>query len=311
MSSLDWLPGAARDLHGARLSWASTARPKACLHSTESSGWPTYRGWSELPHATILPDPGVGVIVRQHLPFSQAGMALAHPAGTPETNRAMVLQFELVGTCDPAGPRGAYFWPAADDVVLADLYAKVVEPVSVGFGVPLVALPFTAYPASAGQNPGRLSWAAWAAYSGWLGHQHVPGNDHGDPGAFPWSRLLALGGTDMGPVDLTDAAIIKIADVVATRYKVRLADGSLTTRDDALGRDLLLDQQAAAAVTKLQGSVDALQAALSRPVQVSVDVQALAGAVVAALPPTGGLTAAQVTEACRAGVAAALRSVPA
>jgi len=47
-------------------------------------------------------------------------------------------------------------------------------------------------PTSYGTNNGvRLGWGAWAKYEGWLGHQHVPGNVHGDPGNIDISKLLA------------------------------------------------------------------------------------------------------------------------
>ena len=46
---------------------------------------------------------------------------------------------------------------------------------------------------SAGAKNGvRMSNAAYVAYSGWLGHQHVPENDHGDPGNIPIAALLAV-----------------------------------------------------------------------------------------------------------------------
>ncbi|MGP3971520.1 hypothetical protein [Streptomyces sp. 6N223] len=46
------------------------------------------------------------------------------------------------------------------------------------------------YPASYGPNGVRLTGAQWLAYYGWLGHQHVPENDHGDPGDIDFARVL-------------------------------------------------------------------------------------------------------------------------
>jgi hypothetical protein len=75
--------------------------------------WPDYPPRYH-PHATVLPHPNKGVEVRQHVSFDQASYALVHATGTVATNGAHALQFELVGTCDPRGPKGAYYWPGAD-----------------------------------------------------------------------------------------------------------------------------------------------------------------------------------------------------
>ena len=37
----------------------------------------------------------------------------------------------------------------------------------------------------------RMSVDGWQRFSGWCGHQHVPGNSHGDPGAIDIDFLLA------------------------------------------------------------------------------------------------------------------------
>jgi hypothetical protein len=36
----------------------------------------------------------------------------------------------------------------------------------------------------------RLSGQQWLDFSGWLGHQHAPENDHWDPGAIDITDLL-------------------------------------------------------------------------------------------------------------------------
>jgi hypothetical protein len=190
--TLDWLPDATRDAHARSFPWAEQTDPKGCLHTTESSSWPEYRGWTVMPHATVLPTPGKGVTVRQHLPFSQGSFALRHTRTQP-TNGDYVFQFELIGTSEKGGP--GLFWADADDAVLLDLYKKVIAPLDAAYVIPFRALAFEAYPASYGTTNGvRLTDSQFDTYSGWLGHQHVPQNDHGDPGAFPWARLLAVAG---------------------------------------------------------------------------------------------------------------------
>lgn len=195
-----WLPTAIKNDHGGRLPWATTKHPKGMLHTTEGTGWTNYGGWTIPPHGTIMPTPGKGVTIRQHIPLSSAAFSLRNLPGGVQTNREMVFQWELIGTSEKGGP--GYYWPDADDAVLKDLHRKLILPLSREYGIPIRALPFQAYPASYGArgktNTVRLSGPAWDTYSGWLGHQHCPENIHGDPGAFPWDRMIRLSAADTG-----------------------------------------------------------------------------------------------------------------
>lgn len=213
--ALLWLPALDRDEHARSNPWAETSDPKGCLHTTEGGGWPVYDGWTIMPHATIMPLPGSGIRGRQHLPFSQGSFALRNTAGGVQTNRDFVFQFELIGTCNKGGladEAGAYYWPDADDAVLADLYRKVIKPLSAAYGIPIRSQPWQAYPASYGPrgdtNTVRMSGPSFDGWSGWLGHEHAPENSHGDPGAFPWSRMLEVA-QDMA---LSDSDLEKIED---------------------------------------------------------------------------------------------------
>lgn len=191
---MEWLVDAVKDPRGRTLNWTSNAKPKGCLHTTEGNDWPTYQNWTVHPHATIKPFPGRGVSVRQHVPFGQAAFSLRNLAGGVQTNTDFVFQFELIGTSELGGP--GLYWPTADATVLLSLYDKVIQPVSYAHRMPYIAQTFQSYPASYGPrgktNRVRLSGKDWDAFSGWLGHQHVPENVHGDPGAFPWDRMMFL-----------------------------------------------------------------------------------------------------------------------
>lgn len=195
--SLLWLPAATRDSHGGQINaWSDTTDPKGVLHTTESSSWPSYAGWTIEPHATVLPHAGQGVEVRQHIPFSSGSFALKNLSGGVQTNKDFAFQFELVGTCDSKGP--GYHWPSADDAVLKDLWLKVVKPLSVAYKIPVRGPVFKAYPGSYGTSNGvRFSGPGWDGFTGWCGHQHVPENDHGDPGDFPFARLAAIAAADL------------------------------------------------------------------------------------------------------------------
>lgn len=189
--------------------------PDVCVeHTTEVMAWPNYQDGGQAPHATIWPLPGVGVKVREHIPWTQNAKALMNLPGGVETNRRGVIQFELVGTCDPRhrGDPKWFFWPDADDVVLEAL-ADYQRPILAQFGIPHAAPPFQAYSASYGPrgktNTVRMSNAQWLAFQGICGHQHVPENTHGDPGAFPIDRFLAfLNGDTTTQKDWFDMASI-------------------------------------------------------------------------------------------------------
>jgi hypothetical protein len=175
---------------GQRLTYTDTGEPKGCLHTTESSDWPGYRGWKVNPHITAKPIPGKGIEAECNVPLNYASFALRNEPGGVQTGRDNVIQIELIGTCEKGGP--GYYWPEADDAVLLALAELIVE-VSRLRGIPMKCLPFESYPDSYGKGNGvRLSGAEFDRYSGWLGHQHVAENSHGDPGAFPWARMLRL-----------------------------------------------------------------------------------------------------------------------
>jgi peptidoglycan hydrolase-like protein with peptidoglycan-binding domain len=175
----------------------------ACLHTTEGMSWPGYSGGGEAPHKTIRATGRGNLTVRRHIPLGQYAKALMNLPGGVETNRRGVVQVELVGTCDPKHKDDPawYYWPDADDATLKAL-ADELRPDLTLYGIALDAPPFLPYPASYGSRSGqRFSFAKWLGYSGIVGHQHVPENDHGDPGAFPVDRLIAfLRNGSAGPV---------------------------------------------------------------------------------------------------------------
>ncbi|WP_068325045.1 hypothetical protein [Janibacter terrae] len=191
------------------------------LHTTEGWGWPSYGGGGSAPHATIKPLPGVGIEVREHIPFGQFGKALANRAGGVQTNTTGVLQFELMGTCDESRS-GLYFWPNADDQVLAAL-ADYLRPIMRQYGIPHTSdVTWKDYnagriPSSYGLSNGvRMSHTRWMTFRGICGHQHAPENDHGDPGNFPIDTLLRhLGGTTTTTSQEDDTDMASLSDIAA------------------------------------------------------------------------------------------------
>lgn len=138
----------------------------------------SHRGW---PHMTCDWTGGRLKIV-QHLPLSAAARALRNPGS--ETNRADTIQIEHVGFPHgsgrhgpPAGfaSKGVPNWPAARWEAIADLCRWIER----NTGCPRASMPGIRW---GEDHPPRLSGAAFRQGRGHHGHQHVPGNDHWDPG---------------------------------------------------------------------------------------------------------------------------------
>lgn len=185
-----------------RIQWFGDGGPEVTpkvivLHTTEGSIWPSYEGGGKAPHLTVMPLMTRAQLVwRQHFPLERSARALAHPAGTVETNNRGVIQIELVGTCVRRGP--GMHWPTAAPWALRGL-AQMIAWAMGQFPIPLLApASWPVYPASAGKSAARMTPSQWLAFEGICGHLHVPNNLHGDPGDFPIQRLIDfIQGEDM------------------------------------------------------------------------------------------------------------------
>jgi hypothetical protein len=155
------------------------------LHSTEGDSFPHYDP-GKAPHATVDP---LRSQWQQHFQQDRAAFALRAPGGI-STNTWGAIQVEIVGRA----------------ATLKDLSGEPLNYL-LGFlnffftsaGIPLVS----SVQFGGGETYGldgsvRLSRDAWYAYTGILGHQHVPANLHWDPGAIPIQAWL---GAMVGHVD--------------------------------------------------------------------------------------------------------------
>jgi hypothetical protein len=165
-------------------------------HTTEGTSLPSYSGGGEAPNFTAVPDfKAKRLTWYQHFDFDVSSRALVNKAGGVETNTLNAVQVEIVGTCDPTthkkwGTTQHLYAPDLPDWVIRDLGA-FAKWANIHHGVPISSgLTFKAYPSSYGTSSVRMSGARWTAFKGHCGHQHVPENDHGDPGAFPMAAIL-------------------------------------------------------------------------------------------------------------------------
>lgn len=172
------------------------------VHTTESTGWPSYNGGATAPNCTARPNMSAKRLEwRAHFPDERSARALRNTSGGVETNTLNVVQLELVGTCDPkhrdrwgslrAG-RDYIYWPEAPQWALAEL-ADFLAYLHERHGIKLSAPRFRAYPCSYGTNNGvRMTHRQWRSFYGVCGHQHVPENTHGDPGNLDMPQVLEL-----------------------------------------------------------------------------------------------------------------------
>jgi hypothetical protein len=166
--------------------------PAMVLHTTEGGtlggAESTLFANSDEPHVAI--DTLTG-IVHQYIPFNQSSRALAHPAGTPETNRAgQKIQIEIVGFTQAVGGPATHPNAAAGRSINYSHLAALCCLIEHRVDIPrLVVVPFL--------RPGhtyRLDPVQWMNAHGYVGHSMCPNNDHEDPGALDTARLfLSMG----------------------------------------------------------------------------------------------------------------------
>lgn len=210
------------------------------IHTTEGRTLPTYDGGKSAPTVTGVPNFKTKKIDWfQHFDVDKSARALVNKSGGVETNTMNAFQVELVGTCDKktsvkwggAGTRHI-FWPDAPEWALAEV-AKLVKWLADSHAIPLKSsVTWKAYPASYGANGVRLTGGQWKAYYGWLGHQHVPENDHGDPGDIDMKRILEIANSGpivAAPTPPKETSTVAITD--ADVRKILTTDGIIESPD--------------------------------------------------------------------------------
>ena len=157
------------------------------LHTTEGGSWPGYSAGSMTPTFTYDPRSHQ---MRQHIPVNMAARALVD-AGIG-TNRLNVAQIEIIGYAAQGGP--------LDAQAIQDL-AALVAWLNAEWSVPITApYPFTV-PAH------RMSAAEYGACRGVIGHGHVYGNSHWDPGAMNVPAILAAAHSSSGPGGIVSGTV--------------------------------------------------------------------------------------------------------
>lgn len=160
---------------------------KLVLHSTESSSWPGYPTFA--PQFTYNPWTRQW---RQHMDANRSASTLRDPSSTSvRENRDDVVQVEIIGFADRTRPANRWIrnMPETALIDLGHFAAWLHEE----WGLPLTStVKWVDYPQSYGVRASqRLSGPEYDRYTGILGHQHVSGNDHGDPGIIDVNKIIA------------------------------------------------------------------------------------------------------------------------
>lgn len=196
----DWLAGFEHVNGSGSGAWAGDNEdaPKIVLHTTEGPSLDgaiaALRAKSAWSHFVVDPKTRRKV---QCVSLAEGSKSLRNKAGGVETNREKrVYQIEIVGYAAQTQN-----WSKAD---LEWLGKEVVGPLAAATGTPLVA-PRPFYGADAGWTLAvegarqRLTPAEWDTAKGVFGHQHVPENNHWDPGKLNVDYILEAARSAIAP----------------------------------------------------------------------------------------------------------------
>ncbi len=229
---------------------------KFCLHTTETTSWPGYDDGAKAPNATYHPRLRQ---VRQHFDSDRSSRALQDPSDTAvRENRDNVFQLEIIAFSDYARARdiGGLWIGDLNDEHYQDI-AKMLQQLYVDLGLPLESTVHWHEGQKTAFNDVRLNSAQYDSYKGILGHCHVSGNVHWDPGGFYISRLMTIleDGMDWNdPVvkNLDTGTVLEVDQALSYIYTRQARQDVIL---ESLGTDLeALDSDLA----RVEGKVDAL-----------------------------------------------------
>jgi len=201
---------------------------RGVLHSTEGSSYAgaraAYLKSRVSPHFTIGTEG-----CWQHVDLTQASSALVNIIGGVETNRLSAIQIEVIGFA--AKPD----WPDQLVVAVRDLMIWIEDQTGIKPWAPTEWGGSDAYGIHARY---RMSPESWLRFDGWCGHQHVPENEHWDPGRMPIARLLErkvmTDTPNAPPVYKVNARVVAFEPTPTGKgYWIVTADGGVFTFGDA------------------------------------------------------------------------------
>lgn len=182
-----WLPGFERwEIPGRPgVPYDEYDDPKGMVHTTQGTSIEgAVQAYAAYPPQLVV-DPWRKRKV-QHISLLSAGYALWNE----DVDDSRCVQIEIVGYAQQT-----HLWP---DDVYKWLGEEVARPLHEHFGVPYVEVwkgfkgeGDVDYVLASASSPLRLTQAEIDSFSGWLAHQHSPGDDHWDAGGFKCGLMLA------------------------------------------------------------------------------------------------------------------------
>lgn len=222
-----WYPLATKDVFKDAGGFLDGFSWRGVLHTTEGNSYAGARAAyakGVAPHFTVSFETGV-FKVWQHIPLNKAARALAHTAGTVETNRARCIQIEVVAHAGTAGTLQREYLNG-----LGRLMRWIESQTGIARKAPRFLSDKDGIVLARDTSPIRLSPADWITFSGWCGHQHVPGNDHWDPGAIDIDYLLKF---EAGVKPMIDPPLT-VHEMVAARRDIYTNGFYLLQQDGAV-----------------------------------------------------------------------------
>ena len=192
------------------------------LHTTETqiNSWPGYNSGGTAPNLTVQP---TSLQARGHYPVDHAGMALVDPSTTAVRENREGCQIEIVATCDERRRGDSHFTYVGDfSDAFYEWLAEFCAWYKANFPDFEIASSVTWKPLMSGQVGGsyglnngvRLSSSQFDNYKGILGHQHVPGNSHGDPGVIDVAKIIAMATGVVIPPSTTPPPVVSPPPVI-------------------------------------------------------------------------------------------------
>lgn len=224
-----WLPGFEKHYFGPSVHggpYDEHAHPKLGWHTWEGKSWTAAESaFSPYPpHMAVNP---YDRVKHQYVPLNMHSYAFKGN----DNDDSFVIQVEVAGF--------AHETPSWSQDFLRWLGEEVARPIMETVGVPAIIVPQGFHGDGEGiilastSSPIRFkSVAAMDAFSGHLGHQHMPAPDvHWDPGALDVAAIIRYA-QENDDMPITDDEVKKIAAEVVKEIKP-LLDGAQTYRDRA------------------------------------------------------------------------------
>lgn len=234
-----WLEGFERPAfrHAGGTYVGDDSPPRLILHTTEGgsveSNAAVMSGTGNYSH--IVADPAARRAA-QLVDLDRSATATKNRPGGVQTNRLNAVQVEIV-------------WRAAEirnltSDELAWLGTAVVAPICKARGIQPVGPPRPFVGPEAGfiarpDAPQRMTYLEWARFNGVCGHQHVPENDHWDPGALDIDTVLAaarkaLGHTTEEPHMANDSRVVLVFPINDRGKPTKIRRGPLAGKTPTL-----------------------------------------------------------------------------